>query len=76
MSDKQFFETNEQRVATLKVAAQMIIDRAEEIIGSNEVCLGNIITIKQKKKKEPIITTEKEILVDIYGVTGKYEVVE
>ena len=76
MSDKKFFETKEQRVATLKVAAQMIIDRAEEIIGSNEVCLGNIITIKLLPKKEPIITTEKEILVDIYGVTGKYEVVE
>ena len=76
MSNKQFYETKEERVATLKIAAQMIIDRAEEIIGSNDVCRGHIITIKLLPKKEPIITTEKEILVDIYGVPGKYEVVE
>ena len=76
MSNKQFYETKEERVATLKIAAQMIIDRAEEIIGSNDVCRGHIITIKLLPKKDPIITTEKEILVDIYGVTGKYEVVE
>ena len=76
MSNKQFYETKEERVATLKIAAQMIIDRAEEIIGSNDVCRGHIITIKLLPKKEPIITAEKEILVDIYGVTGKSEVVE
>ena len=76
MSQKQHFETKEQRVATLKVAAQMIMDRAEEIIGSNEVCRGHIITIKLLPNQIPIITTETEILVDIYGATGKYEVVE
>ena len=75
MSNKQFYETKEERVATLKIAAQMIIDRAEEIIGSNDACRGHIITIKLLPKKEPIITTEKEILVDIYGLTGKYEVI-
>ena len=37
MSETVRRETKEQRIATLKVAAQMIIDRAEEIIGSNEV---------------------------------------
>lgn len=76
MSDKQFFETKEQRVATLKVAAQMIIDRAEEIIGSNEVCLGRIITIELFPHEAPIVRTETKFLVDIYGATGKYEVVE
>ena len=76
MSDKQFFETKEQRVATLKVAAQMIIDRAEEIIGSNDVCLGHIITIELFPHEVPIVRTETKFLVDIYGATGKYEVVE
>ena len=76
MSQEQRFETKEQRVATLKVAAQMIIDRAEEIIGSNEVCRGHTITIKLLPQKIPTITTETETIVDIYGITGKYEVVE
>ena len=76
MSQEQRFETKEQRVATLKVAAQMIIDRAEEIIGSNEVCRGHIITIELLPHEAPVVRTEKEFLVDIYGCTGKYEVVE
>ena len=76
MSETVMRETKEQRIATLKVAAQMIIDRAEEIIGSNEVCLGHTITIELFPHKEPIVRTETKFLVDIYGATGKYEVVE
>lgn len=69
-------ETKEQRIATLKVAAQMIIDRAEEIIGSNEVCRGHIITIELLPHEVPVVRHETKFLVDIYGATGKYEVVE
>ena len=76
MSEVVNRETREQRITTLKVAAQMIIDRAEEIIGSNEVCLGHIITIELLPNESPVIRTETKLLVDIYGATGKYEVVE
>ena len=69
-------EAKEQRIATLKVAAQMIIDRAEEIIGSNELCCGHIITIELFPQEAPIVRTETKFLVDIYGATGKYEVLE
>ena len=64
-------ETKEQRIATLKVAAQMIIDRAEEIIGSNEVCCGHIITIELLPHEAPVVRTETKFLVDILWCNGK-----
>ena len=64
-------ETKEQRIATLKVAAQMIIDRAEEIIGSNEVCCGHIITIELLPHEAPVVRTETKFLVDILWCNAK-----
>ena len=72
---KKKLATKENRITELKVAGQMIIDKAEEIIGSNELCQGHKITIELLPDKAPIIKTEIITLVDVYGVTGRYEVI-
>lgn len=77
MSVEKYVPDSARRVKELKIAGQMLIDRAEEFIGSNELCCGRKITIHFPiRDRLPYITVETDTTVDTFGATGRYEVLD
>ena len=55
-------ENREDRVAQLKACASEIIDRAEELIGSNEHSTGYTVSIELFPREVPTIKLERTII--------------
>lgn len=57
-----YMENREDRLAQLKACASEIIDRAEELIGSNDYSTGYTVSIELFPKKAPTIKLERTII--------------
>jgi hypothetical protein len=57
-----YMENREDRVAQLKACASEIIDRAEELIGSNEYSTGYTVSIELFPGEAPTIKLERTII--------------
>lgn len=55
-------ESREERVAQLKVCANEIIDRAEELIGDNEYSAGYTISIELYPQEAPTVRLDRKII--------------
>lgn len=62
VNDMAYMESRQDRVAQLKACASEIIDRAEELIGSNEYSTGYTVSIELFPKEVPIIKLERTIV--------------
>lgn len=61
MAHQKFKDSKEKRIAQLKACASEIIDRAEELIGSNEYSVGCTVSIVLFPEEVPTIKLERRI---------------